>query len=61
MASEVGCQLPWNMGTVEGMPLCDNSAEFIRYDNYVNAIFFMAYSQLVKTVAFCHALLRNIK
>ena len=40
MASEVGCQLPWNMRTVEGMPECDNSAEFIKYDNYTNKFFF---------------------
>ena len=48
MASEVGCQLPWNMGTVEGMPLCDNSTAFIKYDRYTNKLFFMAYSDMVQ-------------
>ena len=48
VASEVGCQIPWNMRTVEGMPECDNSAEFIRYDNYTNKFFFMSNSELVQ-------------
>ena len=46
---EVGCQIPWSRGTVEGIPMCDNSAEFIRYDKYISDVFFMPNSQLVRS------------
>ena len=49
VASEVGCQIPWNIRAVEGIPMCDNSAEFIRYDKYISDVFFMPNSQLVRT------------
>ena len=46
---KVGCQLPWTMATVKGMPLCDNSTTFNKYDKYMDEVLYMQRDDLIGT------------
>ena len=45
----VGCQIPWSTVNVTGMPLCDNSTTFNKYDKYLDEVLSMQKDDLIRT------------
>ena len=46
---KVGCQIPWSRITMKGMPLCDNSTTFNKYDKYMDEVSYMQKDDLFRT------------
>ena len=46
---KVGCQIPWGMVNVTGMPLCDNSTIFKKYDKYMDEVLVKQRDDLIRT------------